>query len=258
MNEPRSNLARLLIVLAGIMLGQAALYGPSLIGRKILLPLDILAGEHVYLPRTPQFANIEPSDIFKLDLVFASEPGRRFAASELRAGRFPLWAPHQYAGAPFILSKFSPFFLLECCTVSPVVLAWVQLLGALVAGLGAHLFFRRALGVGYWPAAICAWCYPLTDFFIFWQGYMTTTPVFCLPWLLLAVNRAVRGTCLAAPVGLAIGYVPRDHGAVGYGCASAIGVRALWSLVLLVRSPRFNTRDGKTEGERETGALSTA
>ena len=31
------------IVFAGIIFGQAVLYGPSLIGKKILLPLDLLA-----------------------------------------------------------------------------------------------------------------------------------------------------------------------------------------------------------------------
>ena len=33
----------LMVVLAGIVLGQFILYAPSLIGRKVLLPLDILA-----------------------------------------------------------------------------------------------------------------------------------------------------------------------------------------------------------------------
>ena len=33
---------RLLVVLLGIVVGQFILYGPSLVGSKILLPLDIL------------------------------------------------------------------------------------------------------------------------------------------------------------------------------------------------------------------------
>ena len=36
--------------------------------------------------------------------------------------------------------------------------------GGFVAGLGAYAFFRRALPVGFWPACIGGWCYPLTAF----------------------------------------------------------------------------------------------
>jgi len=45
-------LGKLLIVLAGIIACQCILYGPSLAGRKVLLPLDLLAVKKMYLPRT--------------------------------------------------------------------------------------------------------------------------------------------------------------------------------------------------------------
>ena len=113
-----------------------------------------------------------------------------------------MWAPYGFTGAPFIPSKFSPFFLLECCSKSPVVLAWAQMLVAIVAGMGAYLFFRRILGVGFWPAAICAWCYPLTGFFIFWQGFPTPLAVGWLPCLLLAADAVVHGTSRWRIIGL--------------------------------------------------------
>src|SRR5271157_1602470 len=100
---------RLLVVLAGILLGQTILYGPSLAGRKILLPLDILTQPVMYLPVTPGQPLTQPLDPFKLDLLCVFEPARRFAAAELQAGRLPLWAPYHFAGAPFIWPKFSPF-----------------------------------------------------------------------------------------------------------------------------------------------------
>ncbi len=193
---------RCLILLAGIILGQATLYGPSLIGRRILLPVDILAAPTIYLPQTPENAKVIPHDPILSDLVFEFEPARRFAVSELHAGRFPLWATYQYAGSPFIWPKFSPFLLFECLSASPVILAWGQLLTALVAGVGFYFFCRRALGVGFWAAVIPAWCYPMTGFFIFWQGFATSLAVYWLPWLLLAVDRTVRGAGVAAPIGL--------------------------------------------------------
>ena len=197
-------LARLLIVLAGIILGQAILYGPSLAGRKILLPLDILAEPTYYLPHTPEVAKIELHNVARTDLIDVNEPARRFAAAELHAGRLPMWTPYNFAGAPFIWPKFSPFLALQCLTASPVVLAWSQLLAAIVTGLGAYFFCRRVLAVSFWPAAITSWCYPLTGFFVLWQGYNTCLPVVWLPWMLLAVDKTVRGGSALAPIGLSV------------------------------------------------------
>jgi len=49
-----SKLLKLLVVGAGIVLGQAILYGPSLIGEKILLPLDLLTLPGYYIPSTAE------------------------------------------------------------------------------------------------------------------------------------------------------------------------------------------------------------
>src|ERR1035441_8990702 len=164
--EPvKRRLLRLLVVLAGIVLGQAVLYGPSLVGRKILLPLDILTEPKTYIPRTPELAATSPHNVQLGDLVFTTEPGRRFLGSEIRSGRFPLWNPHQYAGGPNTWSKFSPFVMLGALSASPRVLPWIEVLAALVSGLGVYRFCRRVLRVAFWPAAIAAWCYPLTAFF---------------------------------------------------------------------------------------------
>ncbi len=193
-----------MIILAGIILGQAVLYGPSLAGWKLLLPLDILTGPNVYLPQAPGTAAIRPHDDQLSDLVYLGEPARRFAAREVHAGRLPIWTPYYFAGTPFNWPILSPFHALQCSTESPVIVAWTQLLAAIVAGLGAGAFCRRALGVGFWPAAIAAWCYPLTGFFVLWQGFGPSLPVCWLPWLLLAVDRTVRGGSRWAPMGLAV------------------------------------------------------
>ena len=219
------------ILLTGIILGQFILYGPSLCGRKILLPLDALALPDVYLPRTPETARIASVNVYLPDLLYLFEPLRRFAVSEVRAGRIPMWMPYEYGGAPFIEPKFSPFAALQFCIDSPVVLAWTQLLVALVAGVGAYAFFRRAVGVGFWPAAICAWCYPLTGFFIFWQGYPLVLTVCWLPWLLLAVDSTVRADRRWAPLGLSVItclIVISGHLDIAGQALLASGIYAMW------------------------------
>ena len=191
-----------MVVLAGIIVGQAILYGPSLIGEKILLPLDILALPGAYIPKTPGAKEVVAHDRTLVDLVFQFEPERRFTAAEIHAGRFPMWTTYQYAGSPLVWPKFSPFILLGCLVLSPLILPWVQLLAAMISGLGFYFFCRRALGVGYWAATIPAWCYPMTGFFVFWQGFPTCGAAYWFPWLLLAVDRTVRRSSQIAWVGL--------------------------------------------------------
>ena len=240
--QVRRKLARLIVVLAGIVLGQAVLYGPSLAGRKVLLPLDFLAGSSIYLPRTAETEKIEVQNPYAGDLVLLFEPSRRFAVSELRAGRIPMWTPYQYSGVPFIWPKFSPFYVLECCAESPNVLAWSQMVAAIVAGLGTYAFCRSVLRVSFWPAAVCAWCYPLTGFFVLWQGYATGLAVYWLPWILLAVDKTVRRARPWAPIGLsavtALTLVS-GHLDVAGQVLLVSGLYALWCLLDAYRGQWF-------------------
>jgi hypothetical protein len=201
--EPTTRRGRVLRLLAGLILGQFLLYGPSLLGTKVLLPLDLLALPNVYLPVTAETARIVPHDTFRSDLIYQFETERRFVATELREGRFPLWLPYQYAGVPLVWPRFSPLILLSCLTASPVILAWAQLAVSLVAGVGAYLFFRRVLSVSFWAAVFPAWCFPLTGFLIFWQGFPTCGAVYWFPWLLLAVDRVARQPGVRSAAGLA-------------------------------------------------------
>jgi len=230
----RRVLRNLAVVLAGVVIGQFILYGPSLTGRKILLPLDILALPNVYLPETPEFSRIIPHDGVLTDLVFFFEPSRRFGVSEIRAGRFPLWAPYQYAGAPFVEPKYSPLQILQYLTPSPVILAWVQLVIAAIAGTGVYLFCRRALGIGFRAATIAAWCYPMTGPFVFWQGFPTFAGGCWLPWLLLAVDATARWTTPIAPVGLGIAtglVLTSGHIDVAAQMLLMSGIYAVWRWV---------------------------
>jgi hypothetical protein len=193
-----ARLRRLLIVVVAILLGQGVLFGPSLVGRKILLPLDILGQANHYLPRAAGLTDTQPENFVLSDQVLHAEPNRVFAAQEIRQGRFPLWNPYGFAGAPHVLMRFSPFMLLRSLSPSPLVLPWVQVLVALLAGLGAYLFCRATLRVGFWPSAVAAWCFPLGAYFVFWQGYGHTWSLAWLPWLLVAEDRAIRRTYAAA------------------------------------------------------------
>jgi hypothetical protein len=91
---------RVVLVVAGIIVPQFLLYGPSLMGRKVLLPLEILARPGTYLPgEIAQRVSAPPNNVLS-DLVFAMEPFRVYAVREVRAGRLPLWNPNSFCGSP--------------------------------------------------------------------------------------------------------------------------------------------------------------
>ncbi|MEZ4654171.1 MAG: hypothetical protein R3E12_11445 [Candidatus Eisenbacteria bacterium] len=185
--------ARLLIVTLGLILCQFVLYGSALVGRTLLLPLDLLALSNVYLPATAEYASVAPGNPTFSDILFEYEMNRRFAATEFRAGRLPLWNPGAYTGVPFAnFAKYSPFLLLYYLFDAPWTLAWIQLLTALVAGLGAYAFFREGPRLSFWPAACVAWCVPLSGFFVLWEGFSLVYAAAWFPWLLYAVERTMR------------------------------------------------------------------
>src|SRR5580658_3617939 len=111
--------SRAAILLAGLCATQLILFGPSLLGRKILLPLDVLAQPWAYLSPADTTAWGRPLDVTLSDPVFQTELDRQFAVAEVRAGRLPLWNPHEYCGQPFLAASqtavFSPFRLLDYC-----------------------------------------------------------------------------------------------------------------------------------------------
>ena len=101
----------------------------------------MLKGWHVYLPGTAETVRNAAYDSSRTDLIVYYEPIRQFAISELRAGRLPWWSPCEFGGVPCFRWNLLPPWLLAYLIASPVVLAWVQLLVALVAAGGAYFFF---------------------------------------------------------------------------------------------------------------------
>jgi hypothetical protein len=257
----RSRSGRIAILLLGLILGQAILIGPSLLGRKVLLPLDLLAAPGAYLPADRMHLTSPPNNSL-FDAVLLFEMTRQYAVSEVRAGHIPLWNPYNYCGAPFLAANqtavLSPFRLLDYLWPGPTVLAWDQLLRVLVAGTGAYLFFRRVLKVQFAAAVFGAWLYPLTGFFVLWAWSPTGAVMVWFPWLLLAVDGAVRqpgkwsGLGLAATTAAAL---LTGHGETAVQMLAASLVYALWCLVDTLGFRRVCSVNGAKSIAAVTGGL---
>lgn len=230
---------RILVLLAGLILPQFILIGPSLFGGKILLPLDILQQPQVYLPIDPAHPPEMPHDRLTSDLVYLFEPHRQFIVSEIRAGRVPLWNPYNYCGVPCLAAGqgavFSPLRALDYLWKDPGVLGWDRVLRAIVMGVGAYLFFRRVLGVHFAPAAIGAWCYPLTGFMTIWDGYTLPMVALWLPWLLLSIEETIRAPRSAWPILLAVttaSMIFSGHPAMSLHVMLVAAIFALWRVIV--------------------------
>ena len=226
----RDSRRRVSVLAAGALLSQALVLWPSLFGGRVLLPLEVVAHPNLYLPATDARARL--ADMSISDAIVQYEPWRRFAASEFRAGRIPLWIPFGFAGAPFALwPKYSPFNLIYYARPAPTTLVFVHLAAALVATAGAYGFFRRCLRVGFWPAAVGAWAYPLTGHFALWLAFPVPSVTAWLPWLLWAAERSARRPRGRGPLALAVlGALVLVSGLTDWALLSLItaGLYAAW------------------------------
>lgn len=93
------------------------------------------------------------------------------AANALRNGRIPLWNPNLFMGAPFLANSQVGFFYplnwpLWLLLPTPYAVSASILLHLLIAGVGAYLAGRRALGLGRWAGTVTAVLFAL-------GGYLT-------------------------------------------------------------------------------------
>lgn len=187
-----------ILVPLGIIVTQFILYGPSLTGQKLLLPLKCLTYGNTNARPTPDELRVLRHDWLFSDAVVQVELDRIYATHEVRQGRFPFWNPYNYCGVPFLANNnsavFSPFMIPSYLWPAPEVLAWIQLLRALVAGIGAYLFFRKTMGFGFVPALFGAWTFPLTGFLVAWSWIHHSSVVSLLPWMLMATDCVIRSS----------------------------------------------------------------
>jgi len=238
---PASARARGLLVCALILLPQVVLFLPSLVGARVLLPLDALQAPGVYLPVEPGAQPYRPLDPVMSDLVFELEHERRYAVEAVRSLRIPLWNPLNYCGTPFVAanhtSVFYPLRLLDYLFPGPGVIAWGQLAKAWLAGVGAYLCLRRVLGVLPLAAAFGAALWPNVGFLVLWAGFTISQVGAHLPWMLLAADGTLRRPRSAWPVGLACAtavLLVSGHAAVAVHVLLGTGLFALFRLGSLV------------------------
>ncbi len=209
----RKRMLRVLLLVAGILIPQMVMLWPSLSGKDVMLPVDIVAFHMpgLYSKDGDAQARAEmgaPRWPNSGDAVTQYEAFRRYAVSEVWAGRLPAWNPHNYSGEPFIgngqSAVFSPYRAIEFLLMDPVVVAWSQLAKALMAGLGMFMFLRRGLRSSWRAGVVGAWLYPLSGFLTVWAGSPMAAGATWMGWVLWATESSIRRAGLRGPLMLGL------------------------------------------------------
>jgi len=176
-------------VLGAFAVALGVLFGSSLCGGKLLLPLDNLRGEVPFrlLRPTQPHGNLLQGDLIEL-VVPSLDAARR----GLTAGRWPLWNSRVGAGMPLLgdpqAQALAPLAILAL-PFSPLrgaaVIAALRVLLALVF---TFLLLRRQ-GLGAGPSLAGALAFGLSGITLLWVGWPLASSAALLPAVLYALAR---------------------------------------------------------------------
>lgn len=174
-------------VAAGFYLVILLLFGSSLFGGRVLLPLDILT-------RMPPFQNLTPPEApgnpLQMDLITQVIPLEAQVRRALAQGRWPLWNDLAGAGMPLLADPQSQALQPLVWLTLPLHLD--QAAGALAALrvfltlLFTFLFLRRQ-GLGEGASLAGALAFGLSGFVLLWLGWPMVSSAVLLPLVLYAL-----------------------------------------------------------------------
>ena len=214
----------------------AALFAEAWTDGRVLSQADMLYDHTPWSEHRPAGWRPQPRAPFG-DVPMFVYPFHLLAVERWRAGEIPLWTPGVGSGVPVLANYqsalFSPFTWLLLLVPLPgatVVLASCRLL---VGGIGMFCFLRR-IGLSAWASSIGGLAYLLSPVTIVWLEHPLGNVAPWLPWILLAVERAVEGRWFArGALALISGFTFLGghphlalYGALlgaAYACASALG-----------------------------------
>src|SRR5262249_9189465 len=182
-----------LLILPFVVFGHAFLPG------KVLSPVDNVFG---FRPWSGLHPSVTPTNPLLVDITLMFHPFAIYAGDEVRAGRFPLWNPHTFGGAPFFANPQTAllFPLTPLVDVLPYALALtlMSVLKLSAAGVGIYWFLRR-LALARPAAFIASVTFAFSALLITWLQWSYASAVVLLP-LLFAMTEVVKERSGGRPV----------------------------------------------------------
>ena len=120
-------------------------------------------------------------------------PALLWSGTEIRSGRFPLWVPHAYGGAPFFANPQAallfPLTWLAWLLPPTPALTLITALKLVGAGLAMYWFLRVGLGLCVTAALIGAVGFEFSTTLVGWVGWAFGSTIMFVPLLFGAVER---------------------------------------------------------------------
>lgn len=189
-------------------------FSPALFTGRVISAADNLLEQPPWRSLAPGYVAHDPT---MTDVTMVLHSSVLHAAREVDAGRFPLWNPLAYAGAPFFANPHTAmlFPLTALAYVLPVPLAVTAGAVAKVAATGISMYwFLRVLGTAPLAAVTGALAFMLNGALIGWLQWTFASTMIFLPLIFGLIERLrqscrprlVAGLALAVALALLAGY----------------------------------------------------
>jgi len=189
-------------VLAGLLL---LFFLTPILRGEILSPADLLLKSDPWRQAAPP--DFEPANALLSDYVYEMRPYRVITIASLKAGRIPLWDPHNYAGAPLlgngISGAFYPLNLLVLFLPEATSIVLSAMIRLFIAGLSAYTF-GRLVGLSVLGAGMSSLGFVFSGFLIVWLLYPHADVAIWLPALFLAGEAIIRRPTIFRIIALAV------------------------------------------------------
>ena len=178
----------------GLPWGALAIAGMALLAPALAMPDGIPSPAATLAAVPPWQGTGDPAagNPVLRDVTFQIQPWQLFARRELRAGRLPLWNPHQFSGAPFWSNgQSAPLFPLHLLFAAlPLQLGFVLLpwLRLMIAGCGAWVLGRE-LGLSRPAALLTTLTFSLSGMLVSFLLFPMGNALALVPWVLWSVER---------------------------------------------------------------------
>ena len=197
----RADIAGALLSCVGLLI----VFAPVLFGGKTLSSASFTLTSNGFRPfpgqetvaGTPGQETIAANP-YRLDVsagALAFEPWAEVTAAELKAGRLPLWNPHQGTGAPLAANMQSSVFdpTMLAVRIDPNPLTWdLTILACFAIGAVCTYAFCRVVGMGYLAAVTGATAFSISGYFSLYSNNGFVRAYLYLPLLCLLVECVVR------------------------------------------------------------------
>ena len=185
-----------------LILLSLVLMGRGLVPGSVFSPADLLFVDYPWKALAPDVRPINP---LLTDVTTLFQPWLIYTAREIASGRFPLWNPHVFAGAPFFANPQSAllFPLTWLAFVLPLQPALALIAAGKLAAAGLSMYaFLRLRGVHPVSGILGATSFMLSAVVIVWLQWSYASVLIFFP-LLFAMAEYLRAREGRRPVALA-------------------------------------------------------